>query len=185
MRNDLEVKKYINKKILKHPAFDEWYNYVEEILLNKEFQKRQLFYHHYHTTVWEHSINVSFTCFLIAKKLKLNKKVCAISGLLHDFYPYAWLYNEELAKIDNGIYVSEIGKKNKFFKQHGFTHAEAATKNYLKYFYYLQDVKITNSIKRHMFPLNIIPPKYIEGYVLTLVDKYISLKDIFKHFANK
>lgn len=180
MNNSEEIKESINKKIKKHKYFDEWYSYVVEILLNKEFQKRKLFYHHYRITVWEHSINVSFTCFLIAKKLKLNKKVCAISGMLHDFYSHAWIYNEELAKIDNGKYVSEIGKKNKFFKQHGFTHAESATKNYLRYFYYLQDVKITNSIRRHMFPLNITPPRYIEGYVLTVADKYVSIKDFIK-----
>lgn len=180
MKNKEEIKKIINKKKLKEEEFNEWYSYVEEILLNKEFQKRKLFYHHSHITVWEHSINVSFSCYLVARKFKLDKKVSAIAGLLHDFYPYAWIYDEKLAEIDNGIYVSKIGKKNKFFKQHGFTHAEEATQNYLKYFYYLQNVKITNSIKRHMFPLNIVPPKYKEGYVLTLVDKYISIKDIIR-----
>ena len=180
MINKEEIKKIIYKKRINKEEFNEWFDYVKEILQNNEFQKRKLFFHHAHITVWEHSINVSYSCFIVAKKFNLDKRVCAIAGILHDFYPYAWLYNEQLAMLDNGIYVSEVGKKNKFFKQHGFTHASLAAKNYLKYFYYLQDVKITNSIRRHMFPLNIVPPKYIEGYVLTIVDKYIALKDLVK-----
>ena len=34
-------------------------------------------------------------------------------------------------------------------------------------------------IIKHMFPLNIKPPKYIEGWIVTLVDKLVSL-EIFK-----
>ena len=29
-----------------------------------------------------------------------------------------------------------------------------------------------------MFPLNIIPPKYLEGWIITLVDKYVSLETL-------
>ena len=35
--------------------------------------------------------------------------------------------------------------------------------------------RIENIIKRHMFPLNIIPPRYKEGWVVTYVDKKVSL----------
>ena len=34
--------------------------------------------------------------------------------------------------------------------------------------------RIENSIVRHMFPLNIIPPKYKEGWVITYADKVLS-----------
>ena len=31
-----------------------------------------------------------------------------------------------------------------------------------------------------MFPLNIIPPRYVEGWILTISDKIVSIKDIKK-----
>ena len=34
--------------------------------------------------------------------------------------------------------------------------------------------RVANIIERHMFPLNIIPPKYKEGWVVTYVDKKVS-----------
>ena len=38
---------------------------------------------------------------------------------------------------------------------------------------------IKNSIERHMFPLTIIPPKYLEGWIVSMADKYVSL-EVFK-----
>jgi uncharacterized protein len=38
--------------------------------------------------------------------------------------------------------------------------------------------RISNIILRHMFPLNIVPPRYIEGWVVTYVDKKVSM-DVF------
>ena len=36
--------------------------------------------------------------------------------------------------------------------------------------------KVENIILRHMFPLNIVPPKYLESWLITLTDKYVSLE---------
>lgn len=50
---------------------------------------------------------------------------------------------------------------------------------------------IENSVERHMFPLNITPPKYIEGWLLVLIDKVDSIDFIIhpsafiKCFINK
>ena len=49
-----------------------------------------------------------------------------------------------------------------------------------KYFPNLMNEKIDDIILRHMFPLNKIPPKYKEGWIVTTVDKYISL-EVFKN----
>lgn len=35
-------------------------------------------------------------------------------------------------------------------------------------------------IKRHMWPLTLIPPRYVESYVIILVDKYCSLRETFR-----
>lgn len=177
----------IDKTIVMNPFFEEWFSLVERILKNEEFQKRKLFLHHHNLSVWDHSILVSFKSFLASKAFHADKKVCAIAGLLHDFYPYAWLYNKDLEEIDNGIYLSRINQKKPLFKKHGFTHAKEAAENYVKYFPELENKKITNCIKRHMFPLNIIPPRYKEGFILTSVDKLNSVRELpsISYVSNK
>ncbi len=168
----------IDATLVMNPFFDEWYAIVKDILASDEFQKRKLFWHHHKLSVWDHSILVSFKSFLASKYFHADKKICAIAGLLHDFYPYTWLYNKELEEIDGGIYLSRLDEKRPLFKKHGFTHAKEAAENYIKYFPELEDKKITNCIKRHMFPLNIIPPRYKEGLIITSVDKLNSVREL-------
>ncbi len=175
---DDDVMSYIDNSILLSPLFDEWFKIVEPILKNDEFQKRKLFPHHHNMSVWEHSILVSFKSYKVSKRFKVNSINCAIAGLLHDFYPWSWMYNEALEELDNGKYLIEVWTKHPLFKRHGFTHAKAAAENYIKYFPEYENKRITNSIKRHMFPLNIVPPRYKEGYIVTMVDKFNSFKEL-------
>lgn len=114
--------------------------------------------------------------FKVAKRYRADKKVCAIAGLLHDFYPLAWQYSKELEEY-NPKYLERLSRKESLFKKHGFTHAREAKENYLIYFKEYESDRISNSIIRHMFPINIVPPKYKEGWVVTMADKKSSFKD--------
>ena len=67
-----------------------------------------------------------------------------------------------------------------FLKKHGFTHAKEALENSKNVFPDLMNEKIENIIERHMFPLNKIPPKYKEAWLITIVDKIVSLEVIFE-----
>ena len=49
-----------------------------------------------------------------------------------------------------------------------------------KYFNQYLNVEIEDAILRHMFPLNIKPPKYKIGWVVTLADKMVSM-EVFKY----
>ena len=168
----------IDPSILLNPFFEDWYFLVEDILLNDEFQKRKLFNHHHDMSVWDHSLLVSFNSFILSRYFCANPRLTAIAGLLHDFYPQAWLYNEKLEKLEDGKYLKELNVKKSLFKKHGFVHAREAAENYVKYFPYLENKRITDAIKRHMFPLNIIPPRYMEGFIVTLVDKLNSCHEL-------
>lgn len=133
-------------------------------------------------SVWDHCVDVSFRAFKYSKRFKADSKVCSIAGLLHDFYPYAWQYSKELDEFDSS-YLDRLNKKESLLKKHGFTHAKEACNNYLKYFSEYEDKKIINAIKRHMFPINIVPPRYKESWLVTFADKASSFKDtgyIFK-----
>lgn len=110
--------------------------------------------------MYDHSLKVSFDAFCIAKKYKLDYKSVAIAGLLHDFYDNPW---------------QDISEKKPLFQRHGFVHAHEALVNARKYFGKFMNKKIENSIERHMFPLNKIPPKYLEGWLIVLVDKADSM----------
>ncbi len=61
---------------------------------------------------------------------------------------------------------------------HGFVHAKEASENYQIYYSNMIDKRITNAIKNHMFPLTIVPPLYIEGWIVSLADKMITVKTI-------
>jgi len=41
--------------------------------------------------------------------------------------------------------------------------------------------KTSIAIKRHMWPLCIVPPNTIEGWILLYADKVVALKEIFKN----
>lgn len=138
----------------------EYYNLVKEIITNKEFLKRKEYEHHYNESVYDHVLRVSYDCYKIGKRLKLDYKSLAIAGLLHDFYDKPW---------------QDVFDKTKFFEKHGFVHAEQARKNAIKYFPNLVDEKIGSMIKTHMFPLNKKIPEYKESWILTIVDKADSM----------
>ena len=95
--------------------------------------------------------------------MKLDYKSAAIGGLLHDFYYEDW----------------QLSKKKGIKNLHGFVHAREAYENANIHFKNLTNYKVNDIIIKHMFPLNIKPPKYIEGWIVTLGDKLVSL-EIFK-----
>ena len=143
----------------------EYYQIVGEILEHPEFIKRKEYMHHDKISVYDHCLAVSKLSYKIAKKMNLDYKSAAIGGLLHDFYRKPWQNNKNTGK---------------FLDAHGFTHARDAMLNAHRFFPHLMNEKIDNIILRHMFPLNKIPPKYKEGWIITILDKYVSL-EVFKN----
>ena len=119
---DEDVISCLSPSIVLSPFFEEWFLYVEDILINDEFQKRKLFMHHHNISVWEHSILVSFKSFVVAKYFNADARICAIAGLLHDFYTKAWIKTQDVLELDNldplvlyryGLYVNSIAADSK------------------------------------------------------------------------
>lgn len=139
---------------------------IRVVLEHPEFQKRKTYMHHENESVYDHSLEVSRMAYKIASVLHLkNSEDIALGALLHDFYDKPWQENREHKKI---------------FEMHGFVHARQANQNAKKYFPEIMNPKIEDMILRHMFPLNITPPRYLGSWVVTFSDKIVSLK-IFKH----
>ena len=148
---------------LKQEALEdkEYLNIVEKILNNEEFKKRNTYKHHGEKTVYNHSLEVSYLSYKISKKLGLNYNDTAIGGLLHDFYYEDWHITK---------------KERNILKKHGFVHARQALENTKNIFPEYLNYKTQDIILRHMFPLNIIPPKYLESWIVSISDKIVSIE---------
>ncbi|MDD3340688.1 MAG: HD domain-containing protein [Bacilli bacterium] len=144
---------------------DEFNEIIHEIIEHPEFQRRKTFKHHGEESVYDHSLQVSYLAYRMAKKLHLDAKSAAIGGLLHDFYTTPWMSAE---------------KAKRFRDMHGFVHAKQAYQNALKVFPQYMTPKIKDIITKHMFPLNINPPRYRESWIVTLADKLASGKVFLK-----
>lgn len=141
----------------------EFYRIAEPILRNTEFQRRKLFLHH-NNSVYDHSISVALVAYRVAKYLSrsinVNIQNVVVGALLHDFYLKPWREN----------------KHPELFRKHGFTHGKVAAINSNQFFPDLVNKRVMDSIQKHMFPLTLLPPKYIEGWIVTMADKYVSLE---------
>lgn len=150
------------KKILRDnkQSDKEYYSIIQDILANDEFLKLKNFYHH-NSSIYDHSLKVSYLSYLISKKLKFDYVSAARGGLLHDFFLYDWR-NHDLPEL----------AKNKY---HGLEHPKIALKNSMDQFELSKIEK--DIIIKHMWPLTILPPRYKESFVVTFVDKYIASKE--------
>ena len=68
-------------------------------------------------------------------------------------------------------------------KFHLFRHPRIALENALDIFE-LNDLE-KDIILKHMWPLTIIPPRFAEGYIVTLVDKYCATKEFFRFLKTR
>lgn len=117
------------------------------------------FIQHGKITCLEHSLYVSYCSYLICRRLGFNYRSAARGGLLHDFFLYDW--------------HKEIPYKG----LHGLKHPYVALENANKYF---QLNKMEQDIiSKHMWPLTIVPPRYLETLIVNIIDKYCAFMETF------
>lgn len=120
---------------------------------------------HHHSNRLEHSINVSFASYKIAKKLKLDYRSTARGGLLHDLFYYDW----RTTKFDLGT--------------HAYIHPRIALRN-AEHITQLNKVE-KDIIIKHMFGATIAPPKYLESWIVSIVDDYEAEHEFFKPYRQQ
>lgn len=172
------LEKNIRRDILKHLRNKDWLinekcikdkEYIEcvyDILASPIFQKMNEYIQHGKTTTLKHCLDVSYVSYKICKSYGLDYRSATRGGLLHDLFLYDW----------HG-YAKRTG--NHF---HGFTHPRVALHNANHYF----DVsdKEKDIILKHMWPLTVIPPKSIEGFVVMYVDKYCGFIETMRRISD-
>ena len=130
---------------------------INDILANKSIQNLKLYKHHYAYTRLEHCLSVSYYTYVICKFLHLDYKSAARAALLHDLFFYDC--EDKISRPKNHI-------KN---------HPKIALENANKLF--SLNKKEQDIILKHMWPLTFSPPKYLESFIVTIVDKYCAFKE--------
>lgn len=132
---------------------------LAQLLKNSQLRTTSEYIQHGDTTCLLHTFAVAYYSIRFAEYLGIEyKKGELIRGaLLHDYFLYDW---------HDGNH-----------KLHGFTHPSCALENAGKDF----SLTLTECdiIKKHMFPLTILPPKCRESWIVCCVDKACSLYETF------
>ena len=140
----------------------EFQNIIKEITQNETVQQMKNFRQHYETNCFDHCYKASYYCYKICKKLHLDYKSAARGAMLHDLFLYDWR------------------KKNDRKGLHAFTHGRCALDNANELFD-LNKIE-QNMILRHMWPVTLVPPKYLESFILTIVDKHCTIEEFFENY---
>lgn len=121
-----------------------------------EYEKKQR--QHGSTTCFIHSLSVAYMSVKLASvfHLKVNTESLIRGALLHDYFLYDWRDPE--------------------YRLHGFRHARTAFNNASSDFN-LNKIE-GDIILRHMFPLNLTPPRYKESALVCLADKICATLEI-------
>ena len=141
---------------------------VEDILYSDEVQSLSRYEQHLEIDRLQHVTGVAYLTYLICKKYGLNYIAATRSGIMHDLVYYDW----------------REGDTGAWHHGHGYKHPNMACLNAKELcggISKLQD----NLIRRHMWPLTVIPPGYKEGWILTFSDKYCATREVLYSVSKK
>ena len=135
-----------------------------DILHSRNHKSTRKAIQHGNVSVRRHAINVARYSLLINEKLgiKCNKRDLIRGALLHDYFLYDWHDKDHISPL----------------RLHGFFHPGIALRNAEKE--YRLSTKEKDIIRKHMWPLTIVPPKCREAWVVSMADKYCSLMETLR-----
>lgn len=137
---------------------------ASDILQSENFRATRGHIQHGSMTVNNHCMDVAKYSVAISEKLGIacNQRELIRGALLHDYFLYDWHSKDHV----------------KLWRLHGFFHPKIALKNAAKE-YHLTD-RERDIIKKHMWPLTVIPPMCREAWIVTTADKWCSLLETLR-----
>lgn len=138
--------------------------YASDIIASENFRNTRNYIQHGSMPVYRHCMDVADQSIKISKLLRVNcnERELIRGALLHDYFLYDW----------------HDKYRDNYQRLHGFYHPGIALRNAQKE-YSLSD-REKDIIKKHMWPLTIIPPACREAWIVTAADKYCSLLETLK-----
>lgn len=168
MRKHQRYEKEIEKLRKRHQKKRELYRLLKEnasdILESRNFQSTRNYIQHGTIPVHRHCIDVARESIAISKFLGIpcNERELIRGALLHDYFLYDW----------------HDKTRENYQSLHGFYHPGIALKNASREYNLTPREK--DIIKKHMWPLTIVPPRCREAWIVTTADKYCSLLETLK-----
>ena len=133
---------------------------IKTVACGSRLADMQSFIQHGSTSCLLHSIAVAYYSDRAASFLHItakHRRELVRGALLHDYFLYDWHTDSPR----DGL--------------HGFTHPISALKNAERDFRLSDREK--EIIRRHMFPLTPVPPRHLEGFIVSMVDKICSIRE--------
>lgn len=169
MRNRIKnYGKHLEKIRKRYDQKKEFYlllkKYAPDIMESENFQNTRHYIQHGSIPVRRHCIDVARQSIAISKFLGItcNERDLIRGALLHDYFLYDW---------------HDKTRKN-YQRLHGFYHPGIALKNAsMEYPLTLREKDI---IKKHMWPLTVVPPLCREAWIVTTADKYCSFLETLR-----
>ncbi len=159
------LKAVLSKKDL--TQIPEYYGYVSDLLCDRNIRHLADYSHHCGTTRLQHSLNVSYYNYKLCRLFKLDAKAGARAGLFHDLF----------------FYNCHEHTKEHIERWHIVRHPKIAFYNTCEL--YPVSIKESDMILNHMWPLTPRFPRYREGYVITLVDKFCAVAEVMTYLCSK
>ena len=129
-------------------------NTARPLLDDPRVVKLSQYEHHRGKTRLEHVKEVAYISFLWGNRFSLDSESIIRGALLHDFF-YDWLHEGP--------------------RLHGFRHPDIALRNAREITHLSR--KEEDIIKKHMWPLTVVPPRYKESFIVSTVDTFCSARD--------
>lgn len=132
-----------------------------DIFRSPNFYSTKSYIQHGNMTVNDHCVRVAAYSLALSKKLRIScsHRELIRGALLHDYFLYDWHDKD---------YVSP-------HKLHGFFHPGKALKNASEEYDLTPREK--EIIRKHMWPLTVVPPTCREAWIVTMADKWCSLME--------
>lgn len=141
------------------PLQAEFCSLLLPLLSQKRIGEMKQYIQHGSISCYQHSIAVAYYSFWLVRKLHIHCDEAALvrGALLHDYYLYDW------------------HEKADWHRWHGFHHPHVAFLNAEHDFQLTQRER--EIIRKHMWPLTVIPPTCREAWVVNLVDTLSSIME--------
>ena len=163
MKNPMKklYKEYCKSYKLSEENSDGFFDAVRDVYYSDEVQSLRQYEQHLEIDRLQHVTTVAYLSYKICRRLSFDSKAASRAAVMHDLVYYDW----------------RDGETGGWHCLHGYKHPNYACLNARELYPALTE-KEEKIIRRHMWPLTVLPPDSKEGLVVTMMDKYCAAIEV-------